>query len=380
MVMAKNASLFTGILKIMKIRKSPLSSLLLTLGLIASGSFVGVPAAQAAEATTVITSPDGLYNVSYIFTIKHPSEITCDWGNYNPANGTTCSFDIKYSINWIENRTTGIATKNGVMESNWTPMYPSSNSLFPSRNELKVQSNGVDVLDGWLGVSMYADRNTEQTKTINFKFNGPTTLTFTLKEYSLPDYNKPITVSGNGVRVNGLTKAEATAAYDAAQAKASADAQAAADAKAASDKAALAGKLLTITCKSGSKSKTVRGENPKCPKGFTNPMASYLTFQAFQQCKLFKKDNFLVNALLLDNGRTLDFNSVGKYQYSTQYNFATYSDLVCALGVMKTPSFVTSQINSTRALDGIQKATWGKISAFWTYHPDNGVNITFNQS
>ena len=45
---------------------------------------------------------------------------------------------------------------------------------------------------------------------------------------------------------------------------------------------------------------------------------------------------------------------------------------------MNAPSFVTAQIDTTRALDGLQKATWGKLSAFWTYHPDNGLNISFN--
>lgn len=362
----------------MKILKSPLSSLLLTLGLIASGGFVGVPIAQAAEATTVIKSPDGLDNVNYIFTIKHPSEVTCAWGTGNPEYGNRCSFEIKYNINWEENRTTGANTSNGALESNRSPMLPYSTYLMPSRNGLTVLSDGVNVLDGWAARSMYGDRNVDQTLTIDFTYKGPTTLTFSLKDSIHAFHNNKLTISGSGIRVTGPSKADAIAAYNNAQAKASADAKATADAKAASEKAALAGKLLSITCKSGSKSKTVRGENPKCPKGFTNPMASYLTFQAFQQCKLFKKDNFLVNASLLDNGRTLDFNSVGKYN-STQYNYATYSDLVCALGVLKTPSFVTSQINSTRALDGIQKATWGKISAFWTYHPDNGVNITFNQ-
>jgi hypothetical protein len=45
---------------------------------------------------------------------------------------------------------------------------------------------------------------------------------------------------------------------------------------------------------------------------------------------------------------------------------------------MNAPSFVTAQIDTTRALDGLQKATWGKLRAFWTYHPDNGLNISFN--
>jgi hypothetical protein len=48
--------------------------------------------------------------------------------------------------------------------------------------------------------------------------------------------------------------------------------------------------------------------------------------------------------------------------------------------VMKAPSFVTAQIDSTRALDGLQKATWGRLSAFWTYHPDNGLNISINSN
>jgi hypothetical protein len=364
----------------MTTRKKSIYSILLTLGLIASSGVYVAPIAQAADATTVIISPDGFDNISYVFTIKHPSDVTCEWGTGNPEYGSSCSFDITYSINWVENLTTGYGTKNGVLEAGRTPYKPYSEYLSPSRNGLRVLSDGVDVIDGWSVMSMYGNRNVEQTMKISIKFTGPTTLTFSLKDYILPDYNKQISVSGSGVRINGLSKADAISAYKSAQAKASADAKAEADAKIASEKAALAKKLLSITCKSGSKSKIVRGENPTCPKGYKNPMASYLTFQAFQKCKLFKKDSLLVNASLLDNGKTLDFNSVGKYPYFNQYNFATYEDLVCALGVMKTPSFVTSQINSTRALDGIQKATWGNISAFWTYHPDNGVNITFNQS
>jgi hypothetical protein len=59
---------------------------------------------------------------------------------------------------------------------------------------------------------------------------------------------------------------------------------------------------------------------------------------------------------------------------------ASYADVSCTLSVMKAPSFVTAQIDTTRALDGLQKASWGKVSAFWTYHPDNGLNISFNSN
>ena len=173
---------------------------------------------------------------------------------------------------------------------------------------------------------------------------------------------------------------KAAADKAAADAKAAAD-KAAADAKAAADRAATQAaqdaKKLTITCKKGSSSKKVTGESPVCPKGFTNSLDKYLTFQAYSKCKLYKKDSSLAGVSLLDNGRTLKFSYTGKYS-SYIASAVSYTDLACSLLVMKAPSFVTAQIDTTRALDGLQKANWGKISAFWTYHPDSGLNITFN--
>ena len=175
---------------------------------------------------------------------------------------------------------------------------------------------------------------------------------------------------------------KAAADKAAADAKAAAD-RAAADAKAAADRAAIQAaqdrKKLTITCKKGNSSKTVTGESPVCPKGFTNPLANFPTFQAYSICKLYKKDSPLAGVSLLDGGRTLKFSYAGKYS-GFLASAGSYADVTCALAVMKAPSFVTSQIDTTRALDGLQKATWGKVSSFWTYHPDNGLNISFNSN
>ena len=172
--------------------------------------------------------------------------------------------------------------------------------------------------------------------------------------------------------------ADKAAAEKAAAEKAAAE-KAAAD-KAAADRAAVQAaqdaKKLTITCQKGKVKKQITGESPKCPSGYKNPLDAFLTFKAFSSCKLYKKDLFFGGVALEDEGKTLTFSAVGKYSYSS--SAPTYSDIECALGVLKTPSFVKTQINTTRALDGMQKATWGKISALWTYHPDNGVNISFN--
>lgn len=38
-----------------------------------------------------------------------------------------------------------------------------------------------------------------------------------------------------------------------------------------------------------------------------------------------------------------------------------------------------SEIGQTRALDGRQKASWGKVEASWSYHPDRGLDMTLTE-
>jgi hypothetical protein len=136
-------------------------------------------------------------------------------------------------------------------------------------------------------------------------------------------------------------------------------------------------KVLTISCVKGKTTKKVTGENPKCPSGYKNPLDAFLTFQAFSKCKLFQKDQPSAGIVLMDGGRTLKFSSAGTYS-SIWKNASSIEDVFCALSILKAPGFVEAQIETTRAIDGLQKASWGKISAFWTYHPTNGLNITIN--
>lgn len=41
---------------------------------------------------------------------------------------------------------------------------------------------------------------------------------------------------------------------------------------------------------------------------------------------------------------------------------------------------VISRMSATRALDGMQDGQWEGISASWTYHPDDGLNITLTMN
>ncbi len=54
---------------------------------------------------------------------------------------------------------------------------------------------------------------------------------------------------------------------------------------------------------------------------------------------------------------------------------ATIDDIACVLYYLEIPDSVVAKIDGTRALDGMQDAEWGGISATWTYHPDDGLDL-----
>jgi hypothetical protein len=53
-------------------------------------------------------------------------------------------------------------------------------------------------------------------------------------------------------------------------------------------------------------------------------------------------------------------------------------EVQCLYQNLDTPARVISHINQTRALDGRQEDTWDGIDAAWTYHPQDGLNMTLN--
>lgn len=41
---------------------------------------------------------------------------------------------------------------------------------------------------------------------------------------------------------------------------------------------------------------------------------------------------------------------------------------------------MTAQMDSTRALDGMQTAEWDTFEAKWTYHPDDGLDVIITEA
>lgn len=58
----------------------------------------------------------------------------------------------------------------------------------------------------------------------------------------------------------------------------------------------------------------------------------------------------------------------------------SFDGLTCVLGALDTPTSVIAQMESTRALDGMQSATWGDFKASWNYHPDDGLDVIITQA
>jgi hypothetical protein len=181
--------------------------------------------------------------------------------------------------------------------------------------------------------------------------------------------------------------ADKAAADKAAAAKAAADKikadadaiQAEADAIQASQDA----KQLTITCKKGSVTKKVRGESPKCPKGYVNPIGNLLTFKAFSECQLYKKDATLFGVGLINSGKTLIIENPNNWEgsviQSNKVNRVTFSDLDCAFDYMGASERVRD-IYSYKAVNGVRTIRWGKITLRVEQDFLGLVTYTFRQS
>lgn len=74
-----------------------------------------------------------------------------------------------------------------------------------------------------------------------------------------------------------------------------------------------------------------------------------------------------------DAGASLTLDTNGK-EDATGDDFSTVE---CVLDALAAPTFVREHITSTRALDGQQEDEWSGMRARWTYHPDDGLQITF---
>lgn len=58
---------------------------------------------------------------------------------------------------------------------------------------------------------------------------------------------------------------------------------------------------------------------------------------------------------------------------------ATFEVLYCIFEAVGMPDSTITRVETTRALDGFQDVTFGEFAASWTYHPDDGLNMTITR-
>jgi len=69
-----------------------------------------------------------------------------------------------------------------------------------------------------------------------------------------------------------------------------------------------------------------------------------------------------------DAGRTLTMTVGGAYMAT--------GTLACVFDQLGVPAAVRDHVSTTRALDGQQTDSWPGYTARWTYHPDDGLQMT----
>lgn len=81
----------------------------------------------------------------------------------------------------------------------------------------------------------------------------------------------------------------------------------------------------------------------------------------------------LSESLVGDDGASVFLNGEGD-DYDSSDTLTIYQT-ACVLAALDIPDAVMNHMQATRALDGTQTDSWGELTASWTYHPDNGLDV-----
>jgi ABC-type dipeptide/oligopeptide/nickel transport system ATPase component len=92
---------------------------------------------------------------------------------------------------------------------------------------------------------------------------------------------------------------------------------------------------------------------------------------AHAQC-VNENPRFADYSALDDDGKGLFLDGAGDESLGL-----VISDLSCAINSVGVPDSVVSRLSTTTALMGQQEATFDGITVRWSYHPNNGLDMSF---
>ena len=83
-----------------------------------------------------------------------------------------------------------------------------------------------------------------------------------------------------------------------------------------------------------------------------------------------------LNVGLDSNGKGLFLDGKGEEDYSG----VSIGKQLCVLEELEMPPTVRNKLNNTNSLMGVRTAEWDDISIEWSYHPDDGLNLTIKEN
>ena len=75
---------------------------------------------------------------------------------------------------------------------------------------------------------------------------------------------------------------------------------------------------------------------------------------------------------VMDDGHSLSLDGRSD---SSSVDGIEFSDTSCVLQQLGIPAYISMLMNHTRALDGMQREEYDVYKIYWSFHPDNGLDI-----
>ena len=76
-----------------------------------------------------------------------------------------------------------------------------------------------------------------------------------------------------------------------------------------------------------------------------------------------------------DDGESMFLDGSGEDDYSSLGAVEQF----CILAQLDVPEIIITRMNATNALMGAQTGEWDGITASWTYHPNNGLDVSLSK-
>jgi hypothetical protein len=140
--------------------------------------------------------------------------------------------------------------------------------------------------------------------------------------------------------------------------------------------AAIGGVILLSGC-AGTTQAASNSPSPMPTPTPTKQALADLLYRNYGTCNVIITEASDHGVVSGDDGHTVTLQT--RNQYGNGSGLLDADEALCLLKMTGMPDSVKTEILQTRALDGMQRDSWGQYKASWTYHPDHGLNVVVSE-